>query len=104
MGKEPTDMKTYKEINDKLSEQQKESLITEAVRGIDLDATGIYESVDELEPLIAGDGSDSGIHGRLDTLHADFTQLGLDLDAMQTAIVGAINSAKDAIVAAINNQ
>lgn len=99
MGKEPTDMKTYSEINDKLSEQQKESLMTasldsikDSISAVDVDTTGIYTSVDELETLIAGDGTDSGIHGRLDTIIYN-----------QGLLLSAIDDAKTAIVNAINN-
>lgn len=110
MGKEPTDMKTYSEINDKLSEQQKESLMTasldsikDSISAVDIDTTSIYNSVDQVESMIAGDGSDSGIHGRLDTIHADLAALQLDIDGLQTAVVNAINQAKTAIVDAINS-
>lgn len=40
MGKEPTDMKTYEEVNDKLSEQQKESLIIHLLNTIIIELSG----------------------------------------------------------------
>lgn len=100
MGKEPTDMKTYSEINDKLSEQQKESLMTasldsikDSISSVDSDTTGIYTSVDQLESMIAGEGTEVGIYGRLDTIISN-----------QGLIIQAINDAKTAIVNAINGQ
>lgn len=99
MSKDPTDMKTYKEINDNLTEQQKESLMTaslgsvkDSIGAIDVDTTGIYESVDQLESMIAGDGTEAGIHGRLDTIIHN-----------QGLLLSAIDDAKTAIVNAIDN-
>lgn len=101
MSKKPTDMKTYDEINDKLSQQQKESLMTSDIEelraratAIDVDTTGIYRSVDQVESMIAGDGSDSGIHGRLDTVNYNLGQVISAIDDAKTAIVNAINSLK----------
>lgn len=96
MAKKPTDMTTYDDINNKLSQQQKESLMTASLENIKTtshaDSGRIYGSVDELEALIAGDGQNSGVHGRLDTVNANLALVISAIDSAKTAIVNAINN------------
>lgn len=77
-------MPSYKHYNN-FSEKDKDSMRTKA-------ADDIYASVDQVESMIAGDGSDSGIHGRLDAINAHLANIELAIDDAKTAIVNAINS------------